>query len=132
MIKCNIGPRFWLPLTFVSTIVTNESHLSVVLCVLIMNQSIQVLGGSDPQGGVCSYQFLVLYDKSSSHINYIFKCSIFSLSVQSAVIFTHRSRLRLKTFKLQQTEVACLIVLKTKLNVNHPSFGSHTANRVIN
>ena len=35
--------------------------------------------------------------------------------MQSAVILIHRSHLRLKTFKLQQTEMACLLVLKTKL-----------------
>ena len=79
---------------------------------------------------VCYYQFLTWYNKSSSHINDISKCSMFSLSVQSAVILIHRLHLRLETFKLQQTEMACLMVLKTKLIVNHLSFGNYKTKQV--
>ena len=79
---------------------------------------------------VCQYQFLALYNKSSSQSNYISKCSIFLLSVQSAVIFIHRSHIRLKTFKLHQTEIACLIVLKAKLTVNRLSLGSYKTKQV--
>ena len=78
----------------------------------------------------CYYQFQALYDMSSSQINDISKCSIFSLSVQSAVILIHRSHLRLKTFNLQQTEMAYIIVLKTKLIVNHLSFRSYKTKQV--
>ena len=79
---------------------------------------------------VCFYQFLALYNKSSSQSNYISKCSIFFLSVQSAVILIHRSHLRLKIFKFQQAEMACLMVLKTKLIVNSLSFGSYKKKQV--
>ena len=51
--------------------------------------------------------------------------------MQSAVILSHRSHLRLKTFKLQQTEMACIMVSKTKLIVNHQSFGSYKTKQVI-
>ena len=50
--------------------------------------------------------------------------------MQSAVILIHKSHLRLKTFKLQQTEMACLIVSETKLIVNHHSFGSYKTKQV--
>ena len=43
--------------------------------------------------------------------------------MQSAVILIHRSHLRQKTFKLQQTEMVCIMVSKTKLIINHHSFG---------
>ena len=42
----------------------------------------------------------------------------------------HRSHLQLKTFKLQQTEMACLMVSETKLIVNHYSFGSYKTKQV--
>ena len=41
-----------------------------------------------------------------------------------------RSHLRLKTFKLQQTEMACLIVSETKLIIYHHSFGSYKTKQV--
>ena len=64
---------------------------------------------------VCYYQFLALYDKRSLQSNHICKFGKISLCVQSAVILIHRSHLRRKTFKFQHTEMACLMVLKTKL-----------------
>ena len=51
--------------------------------------------------------------------------------MQSAVILIHRSHLRLKTFKLQETEMACVMVSKTRLIVNHHSFGSYKTKQVI-
>ena len=50
--------------------------------------------------------------------------------MQSAVILIPRSHPRLKTFKLQQTKVACLMVSETKLIVNHHSFGSYKTKQV--
>ena len=51
--------------------------------------------------------------------------------MQSDVILIHRSRLRLKTFKLQQTEMACIMASNTRLIVNHHSFGSYKTKQVI-
>ena len=66
----------------------------------------------------------------SDHSDHTSKCSTFYLSVQSAVILIDRSHLSLKTFKLQQTVMACLMVLKTKLIVNHFSFGSYKTKQI--
>ena len=50
--------------------------------------------------------------------------------MQSVVILIHRSHLRLKTFSLQQTEMACIMVFKTRLIVNHHSFGRKKTRQV--
>ena len=53
--------------------------------------------------------------------------------MQSAVILIHRSHLQPKTFKLQQTEMVRIMVLKTKLIVNHPLWQlQDKASQVIN
>ena len=52
--------------------------------------------------------------------------------MQSAVILIHRSHLRLKTFKLQQTEMACLMVSETKLIVKTKPVLKDKASKVIN
>ena len=75
------------------------------------------------------YQFLSLCKQRSLSSNHICKFGRF-YCVQSAVILIHRSHLRLKTFKLQQTEMACIMVSKTKLIVNHHSFGSYKKKQV--
>ena len=78
---------------------------------------------------VCCYQFLALCNKRSLQSNHICKFGKFHC-VQSAVILIHKSHLRLKTFKLQQTEMACIMVSKTKLIVNYHSFGSYKTKQV--
>ena len=78
---------------------------------------------------VCCYRFLALCDKRSLQSNHICKFGKFHC-VQSAVILIHRSHLRLKTFKLQQIEMACITVSKTRLIVNHHSFGSYKTKQV--
>ena len=79
---------------------------------------------------VCCYQFLVLCNKGSLQSNHICKFGKFHCVWRSPVILIHRSLLRLKTFKLQQTEMACLMVSETKLIVNHHSFGSYKTKQV--
>ena len=66
-------------------------------------------------------------------ISDLFRVIIFASLVNSTVcvILIHRSHLRLKTFKLQQTEMACIMVSKTGLIVNRHSFGSYKTKEVI-
>ena len=85
-----------------------------------------VTNGSHLWSCVCCYQFLVLCDKRSLQSNHICKSGKFHCAcVQSSAMLIHRSHHRLKTFKLQQTEMAFLMVSETKLIVNHHSFGSY-------
>ena len=68
---------------------------------------------------VCCYQFLALCNKQSLQSNHICKFVKFAVCAICCNLDSQITPSGLKTFKLQQTEMACIMVSKTKLILNH-------------